>query len=65
MTDVPRVTAQEVRGRQRAKKAWLVCAYESDEMFRKAQLDGALSLSQFQERLPMLPRATEIVFYCA
>ena len=65
MTDVPRVTVQEVRGKLLAKRAWLVCAYESEEMFRKMQLDGALSLAQFQERLPMLPRTTEIVFYCA
>jgi len=54
-----------MRGKLLQKKALLVCAYETDEKFKQVQLNGAISLSQFEKRLPMLPKASEIVFYCA
>lgn len=65
MTDVPRVSPAEMRGKLIQKKALLVCAHETDEAFKKMHLDGAISLAQFEKRLPMLPRTYEIVFYCA
>ncbi len=65
MTEVPRISPGEMRGKLLQKKALLVCAYETDEKFKQVQLNGAISLSQFEKRLPMLPKASEIVFYCA
>jgi hypothetical protein len=43
--------------------AMLVCAYDSDEKFAKAHLDGALSLSEFRAQEASLPREREIIFY--
>ncbi|VFQ43732.1 rhodanese-like domain [Desulfoluna butyratoxydans] len=62
--DIPRVTPWEMQGKLARKAAWLVCAYEAEERFRQMHLDGAISLERFQRRLPMMPRATEVVFYC-
>lgn len=65
MTEVPRISPAEARGKLIRKKALLVCAYASEEAYARARLDGAISLSRFQKRLPMLPRSQEIIFYCA
>ncbi|WP_300669367.1 hypothetical protein [Desulfoluna sp.] len=65
MTEVPRVSPAETRGKLIQKKAMLVCAYASDDQFKQMQLDGAIPLSRFEARLPMLPRTQEIIFYCA
>jgi rhodanese-related sulfurtransferase len=60
-----RITPEETFQNLRAGKALLVCAYDSDEQFRNLHLDGAISLAEFKERLPSLPKNQEIVFYCA
>jgi rhodanese-related sulfurtransferase len=62
---VIRITPEETFQKLRAGKALLVCAYDSDEQFRNLHLDGAISLAEFKEKLPSLPRNQEIVLYCA
>jgi rhodanese-related sulfurtransferase len=62
---VIRITPEETFQKLRAGKALLVCAYDSDERFRNTHLDGAISLAEFKEKLPSLPKNQEIVFYCA
>jgi rhodanese-related sulfurtransferase len=62
---VIRITPEETFQKLRAGKALLVCAYDSDEKFRNMHLDGAISLAEFKEKLPSLPKNQEIVFYCA
>ena len=62
---VIRITPEEAFQKLRAGKALLVCAYDSDEQFKNLHLDGAISLAEFQEKLPSLPKNQEIVFYCA
>jgi len=62
---VTRITPEETFQKLRAGKALLVCAYDSDERFRNLHLDGAISLAEFKEKLPSLPKDQEIVFYCA
>lgn len=64
-TTVRRIAPDEARRRLASGKAILVCAYESDEKFRSMHLEGAESLNQFRERLPNIPKAQEIIFYCA
>jgi len=62
---VIRITPEETFQKLRAGKTLLVCAYDSDEQFKNLHLDGAISLAEFQEKLPSLPKNQEIVFYCA
>jgi rhodanese-related sulfurtransferase len=62
---VIRITPEETFQKLRAGKTLLVCAYDSDEQFKNLHLDGAISLTEFQEKLPSLPKNQEIVFYCA
>lgn len=43
--------------------ALLICAYDSDEKFRKVNLKGAISLSEFERRSGSIPKDTELIFY--
>lgn len=45
--------------------AILVCGYEKDEDFRKNDLEGAISLGQFQRRMNSFPKDENVIFYCA
>lgn len=65
MDVTPRVDPREIRDRVQSGEALLVCAYDDDEKFRSLRLEKALSLRQFQEVQPSLPKNKEIVFYCA
>jgi hypothetical protein len=46
-------------------KALLVCGYDDDAKFKALRLEGALSLKEFETRLPKLSKDQEIIFYCA
>jgi len=48
---------------QSGRGTLLVCAYEDEAKFKRARLEGAISLQSLQSRLPSLPKETEIVFY--
>ena len=63
MSEPERVTAEEVHNKLKSGRALLVCAYEDEERFRKLQLEGAISLSEFKSKLSSLARDQEIVFY--
>ena len=64
--EVPtRVPAQQIREKVQSGEALLVCAYDDDEKFRSLHLEKALSLRQFKELEPSLPKSKELVFYCA
>lgn len=65
MTDVKRIPPAEARQKVTSGKALLVCAYESETLFRRNRLEGGLSLAEFAVRLPSLGREQEIIFYCA
>jgi rhodanese-related sulfurtransferase len=43
----------------------LICAYDSEEEFRKNDLEGAMSLSEFRQRIDTFPRDEHLIFYCA
>ena len=64
MSNITRVSAIDVRDRVASGDALLVCAYDSDDKFMANRLEGAISLSEFQSRLPGLSKETELVFYC-
>ncbi len=63
MTEALRVSAEEARKKVISGEALLVCAYEDVEKFRRAHLEGAISLQDFKTRLPALSREQEIIFY--
>jgi rhodanese-related sulfurtransferase len=45
--------------------AVLVCGYEKEDDFRKNDLEGAISLSEFRRRLDSIPKDENVIFYCA
>jgi hypothetical protein len=62
---VPRISARALHRRlSKSDGTLLVCAYESDDRFREMEIEGALSWSAFQSRLPSLSVDQDIVFYC-
>ncbi|MCI0483981.1 MAG: ArsR family transcriptional regulator [candidate division NC10 bacterium] len=64
MVEPTRINPAEVRaGLQSGRGTLLVCAYEDEAKFKRARLEGAISLQSLQSRLPSLPKETEIVFY--
>lgn len=65
MSGAVRITATDVRARVKSGEALLVCAYDSDKKFKTHQLEGAVSLADFQALLPTLNKEKELVFYCA
>ncbi len=58
-----RVSPAEAYQKVQAGTALLVCAYPEDETFKKMQLEGAISLKEFESRLPRLKKDQEIIFY--
>jgi len=65
MSQVVRVTPEEIYPRVKSGECLLVCAYESDDTFRTMRLEGAVSLNDFKARVEGLSKDQEIVFYCA
>ena len=65
MTEPIRISPQQAREKVHAASALLVCAYDDEDKFRNNHLEGAISFSEFQSRLPSLSREQEIIFYCA
>jgi hypothetical protein len=65
MENPERIGPEETHEKLKAGAALLVCAYNSDEKFNTMPLEGAISLSVFQSKLPSLPEDQQIIFYCA
>lgn len=62
---IPRISPQEVYPRVQSGDSLLVCAYASDEQCQGLHLAGALLPSAFRTKIQSLPKAQEIIFYCA
>lgn len=65
MTEPTRISPDEAHEKVKSGAALLVCGYDDEEKFRNMQLEGAIPLSEFESRLPTLPKDREIIFYCA
>jgi hypothetical protein len=59
------ISAKEAHERVSSGKALLVCAYRNEDACRKVQLEGSISLLEFESRLSGLPKHQEVIFYCA
>ena len=64
MADIVRISPEETKARLSSGSALLVCAYDSNEKFSRFHLEGAISLSDFKERVADLSNTQEIIFYC-
>jgi hypothetical protein len=60
---VERVSPEKVHQGLETGRLLLVCAYEDEKRFRQMQLEGGISFSEFQSKLPALSKDQEIVFY--
>ena len=64
MIEVKRITPGDAVSKV-SSGAILVCAYESDELFARNHLGGAISLKRFEKLIPSVAKNQEIIFYCA
>jgi len=62
---VERIDPGDARRHVEAGKALLVCAYDSEDKFEQYDLDGAMSLTEFERAKDSIPKDKEIIFYCA
>jgi len=65
MITSPRIQVEEAYSKVQAGKALLVCGYNDEEKFKTMKLEGAISFSDFESKLPTLSKDQEIIFYCA
>ena len=63
MADIERISAEEARQKVQAGQALLVCAYEDEDKCRRLNLEGSISMTNFQARAGSLPKNQEIIFY--
>jgi hypothetical protein len=63
MAEPVRIPPEEARRKVLSGQAILVCAYEDEEKFKKANLEGSISLQEFKNRVPKLSKEQEIIFY--
>ena len=60
-----RISPKDAHGRLESGEALLVCAYSDEEMCKTMNLQGSISLQEFESRISSVSRDQEIVFYCA
>jgi len=63
VTEAIRVPPEEVYPKIKSGEAILVCAYSDDEEYKRINLEGSISLSEFYSRLPQYSKDQEIIFY--
>lgn len=61
--DIPRIAARDA-AKAVEQGALLVCAYETEEWYRDANLAGSVSIHEFRKLRPKLQKDREIIFYC-
>lgn len=63
MPQAERIDVDQARRKVESGEALLVCAYEDEDKYRGAALEGSISLDQLRSR--SVDRDQEIIFYCA
>jgi len=64
MAEAKRMQLEEARSKVQKGGALFVCAYDSEEMCGGMRLENALTLGEFNARLPEISKEQEIIFYC-
>ncbi len=62
---VVRISPADAHEAVASGRALLVCAYPDVEVCEKVMLKDAITLKEFEARLPELKKDHEIIFYCA
>lgn len=57
------ISVAEAQEHVTAGTGMLVCAYDSDDKFNNAHLEGAIPLSEFKARTGEISADREIIFY--
>jgi hypothetical protein len=65
MPDIERISVEVAHRKVTANQALLVCAYEDEAKCRVLNLEGSISLTNFQTKAASLPKDQEIIFFCA
>ena len=65
MAEPKRIPVNEAYQKVKSGRALLVCGYDDEAKFKMMCLEGALSLKEFEARIPKLSKDQEIIFYCA
>jgi hypothetical protein len=55
----------EVNRQVKEGKALLVCAYPDEAKCNTMKIEGAISRTEFESRLPGIKKDQGIIFYCA
>jgi len=63
MTKPARTSPEDARKKVREGDMLLVCAYDDQGKFEQNELEGAISLDEFKERLPKMSKSTPFAFY--
>jgi hypothetical protein len=63
VTEAIRISPEEAYLKVKSREAILVCAYKDDEEYRRINLEGSISLSEFYSRLPQYSKDQEIILY--
>jgi hypothetical protein len=65
MADIERIGVEEAHKKVAGQQALLVCAYDDEAKCRMVNLDGSISLKDFQAGVGSVPKSQEIIFFCA
>jgi len=63
MSKIGRISAKDAYERVENGRALLICAYDRDDKFKRFQLEGAISLSEFESGLSNVAKDKELIFY--
>jgi hypothetical protein len=63
MSEPIRVKPEEVYPKVKSGEAILVCAYNDDEEYKRINLEGSISLSEFYSKLTHYSKEQEIIFF--
>jgi hypothetical protein len=63
MSEPIRVKPEEVYPKVKSGEAILVCAYNDDEEYKRINLEGSISLSEFYSKLPQYSKEQDIIFF--
>ena len=63
MVEPMRVTPEEVYPKVKSGQAVLVCAYNDEEEYRRINLEGSISLTEFYSKLIQYSKDQEIIFF--
>jgi len=65
MSEAPRISVEEAHRKTNAGEALLICAYEDESRCEPIHLEGSITMSDLNQRLPRLPKEQQLIFYCA